>query len=194
MSVTFAQVTTTEITKLATSRVSRSAILVYVAISSHLRDLQGTSKAFPSTRRLILMLGGAVSRCSLFRALKELEAAGLIKRDRTKERRSNTYDLTLRRAIGNWLRTLKDWKPRRKTKTKVSEVIPSPYGIRSDTRKIPSEREFFIKAPETEEELKKSIQNGEPINAELAVRYLTSESWKWIQSKYPQVYSQLLGL
>ena len=121
MSVTFAQITTTEITKLATSRVSRSAILVYVAISSHLRDLTGGSKAFPSTRRLLSMLGGAVSRCSLFRALKELEAANLIKRERTKTRRSNTYDLTLRKAVGNWLRTLKNWNPRRE-KRKVSKV------------------------------------------------------------------------
>ena len=193
MSIAFAQITTSELTKLATSRVSRSAILVYVAISSHLRGLTDCSKAFPSTRRLLSLLGGAVSRCSLFRALKELEAANLIKRERTKTRRSNTYDLTLRRAVGNWLRTLKDWRPKRK-KTKVSKVIPSPYGIECETHKIPSGREFFIKEPDIEEKLKLSIKNGEPINAELAVRYLTSESWKWIQSSYPQVYPQLLGV
>ena len=150
MSVTFAQITTTEITKLATSRVSRSAILVYVAISSHLRDLQGTSKAFPSTRRLLSLLGGAVSRSCLFRALKELEAASLIKRERTKTRRSNTYDLTLRKAIGNWLRTLKEWQPRRKEK-RVSKTTPASYGAENDTYKIPSGKEFFIKAPEIEE-------------------------------------------
>jgi DNA-binding HxlR family transcriptional regulator len=192
MSVTFAQITTTEITKLATSRVSRSAILVYVAISSHLRDLEGTSKAFPSTRRILSLLGGAVSRSCLFRALKELEAAKLIKRERTKARRSNTYDLTLRKTIGNWLRTLKDWNPRRK-KTRVSKTTPASYGAKNDTHKIPSGKEFFIKAPEIEEKLKISIQNNEPINAEFAVRYLSSETWNWIQNRYPQVYSQLLG-
>lgn len=192
MSVTFAQITTTEITKLATSRVSRSAILVYVAISSHLRDLEGTSKAFPSTRRLLSLLGGAVSRSCLFRALNELEKAGLIKRERTKARRSNTYDLTLRKAIGNWLRTLDNWRPRRK-KTRVSKPTPTPYGVVSETHKIPSGKEFFINEPDIEEKLKQSIKTGEPINAELAVRYLTSESWRWIQSSYPKVYSQLLG-
>ena len=192
MSIAFAQITTSELTKLATSRVSRSAILVYVAISSHLRGLTGSSKAFPSTRRLLSLLGGAVSRCSLFRALKELEAANLIKRERTKTRRSNTYDLTLRRAVGNWLRTLKDWKPKRK-KTKVSKVIPSPYGIECETHKTKIRREFFIKAPENEEKLKLKIENGEPVNPEEARRTFTSETWRWVQRSYPQVYSQLLG-
>ena len=194
MSVTFAQITTTEITKLATSRVSRSAILVYVAISSHLRDLQGTSKAFPSTRRLLSLLGGAVSRSCLFRALKELEAASLIKRERTKTRRSNTYDLTLRKAIGNWLKSLSHWSPRKVARRRVSKPTPCPYGPKNDTHKIPSGKEFFIRDAEIEEKLKTSIKSGNQINPELAVRSFTSETWNWIQRQYPEVYSELLRI
>lgn len=194
MSIAFAQITTSELTKLATSRVSRSAILVYVAISTHLRGLTDSSKAFPSTRRLLSLLGGAVSRSCLFRALNELEAANLIKRERTKTRKSNTYDLTLRKAIGKWLKSLADWNPRRAPRRRVRNATPSPYSVVPETHKIPLGKEFFKSDTETEEKLKLSIESGDPINPELAVRTFTSKTWNWIQRQYPEVYSELLGI
>lgn len=96
---TFAAISTTELTALATSKVSRSAILVYMAISSHLRGFEGSTSAFPSIKRIMALLGGSVARSTVFEALNQLKKAGLIKTERTTERKSNTYHLRVREVI-----------------------------------------------------------------------------------------------
>ena len=98
-STTFSQISTLELTKLSESRVSRSCILVYLAISSHLRGFEGTTKAFPSIARIMALLGGSVSRRMVFKALKQLKEAGLISVEKTTERKSNTYSLRIREII-----------------------------------------------------------------------------------------------
>ena len=186
MLVSFAQITNQELITLSQSRVSRSAILVYVAISTHLRDLKGSTTAFPSVRRLIALLGDQVSRSAIFRALNELEAANLIKRERKAERRSNTYTLTLRKAIKEMLLRLKpNWIMNRSPKSGTGRYSPTSGTLKK-------RKKIDLINPEinmSETLLSKFLITGVQDNRLTDV--LTQNDWNFLQNRHPQKYELL---
>ena len=59
------------------SGLTKSQILVYLSLSSHCRD---GSTCFPSIKRISHMLGNSLHERTIFKALKALEAVGLLVR------------------------------------------------------------------------------------------------------------------
>lgn len=181
---TFAQISTMELTKLAQSRVSRSAILVYVAISSHLRGFEGKTTAFPSIKRIMALLGGSVARSTIFEALKQLKEAGLIKTERTTERKANTYHLKLREVIQRAVAFIDSQKSNPKQRGPRSQT----QGPRSQTQKRASKRESFI---DWDTIMFEWIKQGKTPAAEVIAK-IPHHQKKWLKTYHPHIYERVV--
>jgi len=192
-STTFAAISTTELTSLATARVSRSAILVYCAISSHLRGFEGSTSAFPSIARIMALLGGSVSRRMVFKALKDLREAGLIKTERTTERKSNTYHLRIReiiqKAIG-YINSQSENETRHRTKAKRRGVRKGTHRDRKGTYKKSSKRENSI---DYDAIMSRWIINQQTPEPEV-IKNFPSSQIKWLKSYHPELWEQVRSL
>ena len=83
-----------ELTRIAESKLGASTILVYIALTKY--DHLHTGFVYPNIARLQADLAGKYHRSSIEKALKNLEAAGLIKRNhKTSKRR---FFLVVRKA------------------------------------------------------------------------------------------------
>ena len=81
--MSYSMISSPELTAIA--RLPKSAILIYLALSQHARE---QSFVFPSIKRLLVVLGGALSKRSVYHGLKALVDAGIIERqERTSSRR-----------------------------------------------------------------------------------------------------------
>jgi len=187
---TFAQVTTLEITQLAQSKVSRSALLVYLAISSHLRGLDGDTSAFPSIKRIMALLGGSVARSTIFEALRQLKKAGLIKVEKTNERKSNTYQLKIRQVIKKALTAIGTQKgSNNRHKSKAGPASHS-LDMKNRTHKRNRKRENSI---DWDKIMFEWVKQGKTPSPEVIEKIPYSQK-KWLKTYHPELHHQLRSI
>jgi DNA-binding PadR family transcriptional regulator len=161
-----------------------------MAISSHLRGFEGSTSAFPSIKRIMALLGGSVSRRMVFKALKDLKEAGLIKTERTTERKSNTYHLRIREVIKKAMAFFNE-KQRFEGDKKYRGVRKGTQNARKGTYKKTSKRENTSIDYDTI--MSQWIVNGE--HPQLGVlQKIPDTHLSWLKAYHPHLWEQVRAL
>jgi Fe2+ or Zn2+ uptake regulation protein len=200
--MSYSMISSPELTAIA--RLPKSAILIYLALSQHARE---QSSVFPSIKRLLVVLGGALSKRSVYDGLKALVDAGIIERaERTSSRR---FHLKIREMWMSLRESAKsrtsDAKPRgvrkRKKKSSYNYRNKNLSFQRSQAEQPPTPKATLTERPTPPPEdnravveIKEILQQNvfvSGMDERLLSAFTEQRDWDWLKRMKPKYWDYL---